>query len=471
MSVPSKPKVRTYAKALTESYVPNKVRYATGKALRATVPHAAHAEWTTSASRADPVDLVLASNEGRIHTLVPIRHGRMMISPFTFYRGTASVMAADLAQTPVTGLITQLCGDCHLMNFGAFATPERNVIFDINDFDETLPGPWEWDVKRLAASFVMAARSNGFTAEDQTASVLACLRSYREHMAEFAEMSALDTWYYRVDVKALLKDVRDKKMRKLGKSRLKKAGLRSIAEDDFPKLVELIDGKPTIKEVPPLIFRHPGIDHEGNFHQVSKAFERYRATLSDDRRALLDRYRLIDTSMKVVGVGSVGTFCAILLMMADHHDPLFLQVKEARPSVLEKYLPPTQYKNHGERVVRGQRLMQSASDIFLGWTRGARELDRHFYARQLRDLKIKPLVEVYNPSALQDYAEACGSCLARAHARAGDAAMIAGYLGKSDSFDQALARFSTAYADQTESDHARFVEAIRAGRVEAAPDS
>ena len=471
MSVPSKPKVRTYARALTESYVPNKVRYATGKALRATVPHAAHAEWTPPATRADPVDLVLASNEGRIPELTPIRHGRMMISPFTFYRGTASVMAADLAHTPVTGLITQLCGDCHLMNFGAFATPERNVIFDINDFDETLPGPWEWDVKRLAASFAMAARSNGFAPEDQTASVLACLRSYREHMAEFAEMSALDTWYYRIDVKAVLKDVRDKKIRKLGKSRMKKAGLRSIAEDDFPKMVELIDGKPTIKEVPPLIFRHPGIDHETNFHQVSKAFERYRASLSDDRRALLDRYRLYDTSMKVVGVGSVGTFCAILLMMADHNDPLFLQVKEARPSVLEKHLPPTQYTNHGERVVRGQRLMQSASDIFLGWTRGARSKDRHFYVRQLRDLKIKPLVDIYVPLAMQDYAEACGTCLARAHARAGDAAMIAGYLGKSDSFDQALARFSTAYADQTERDHASFVEAIRAGRVETAPDS
>ncbi len=440
-------------------------RRAAGKALRDRVPHEQHGKWKPPPNRSNLVDTVVASSKGRIPELIPIRYGRMAVSAFTFYRGAALNMAADLASTPNTGLRTQLCGDCHLMNFGAFASPERRMIFDINDFDETLPGPWEWDVKRLAASFVHAARSNGFAAADQRDAASACVRSYRERMAEYAKMRALDVWYSRIDIDAVIASLSQSETKRRLRKRLAKETARSVVESDFPKLAESSGSQFVIKDNPPLIYHHQLINLSSDPDNVLKTFAAYRKTLPDDRRVLLDRYHLSDFAMKVVGVGSVGTFCALLLMMAEEGDPLFLQVKEARRSVLEQYAGKSRYPNHGKRVVVGQRLMQSASDIFLGWTEG--KAGRHFYVRQLRDMKMKPLVEVFKPTTMLDYAALCGWTLARAHARAGDAAMIAGYAGKHDTLDRAIARFSMLYADQGERDHATFMAAIRKGRIEA----
>jgi len=440
-------------------------RYAAGKALRDRLPREAHGEWKPPRKRHDPVELVIASSRGRVPELIPIRYGRMSASPFTFYRGTALNMAADLAHTPVTGIRTQLCGDCHLMNFGGFATPERRVIFDINDFDETLPGPWEWDLKRLAASFVHAARSNGFSAAKEREAATACARSYREHIATYAKMRALDVWYSRIDVEDIIASLSHSVTAKRLRKRLAKTAAHSVPESDFPKMVQGSGTKFVIKDTPPLVYHDQQINLASERDDILKAVAGYRKSLEDDRRVLLDRYRLVDFALKVVGVGSVGTFCGILLMMAEDTDPLFLQVKEARASVLEPYVDKSVYSNHGQRIVTGQRLMQSASDLFLGWTEGKR--GRHFYLRQLRDMKMKPLVEVFNPITLLDYAELCGWTLARAHARSGDAAMIAGYLGKKDVFDRAVARFSRSYADQSERDHAAFMNAIREGRIEA----
>jgi len=440
-------------------------RYAAGRALRDRLPREAHGEWKPPRKRHDPIELVIASSKGRVPELIPIRYGRMSASPFTFYRGTALNMAADLAHTPVTGIRTQLCGDCHLMNFGGFATPERRVIFDINDFDETLPGPWEWDVKRLAASFVHAARSNGFSAAKEREAATACARSYREHIAKYAKMRALDVWYSRIDVEAIIASLSHSVTAKRLRKRLAKTAAHSVPESDFPKMVQSSGTKFVIKDTPPLVYHDQQINLASERDDILKAVAWYRKSLEEDRRVLLDRYRLVDFALKVVGVGSVGTFCGILLMMAEETDPLFLQVKEARASVLEPYVGKSVYSNHGQRIVTGQRLMQSASDLFLGWTEGKR--GRHFYLRQLRDMKMKPLVEVFNPVTLLDYAELCGWTLARAHARSGDAAMIAGYLGKKDVFDRAVARFSRSYADQSERDHAAFMNAIRQGRIEA----
>ena len=439
-------------------------RFAAGKRLRDRVPREEHGAWKPARNRPNPVDLVIASNKGRIAELVPIRYGRMSVSPFTFYRGTALNMASDLAATPNTGVHTHLCGDCHLMNFGAFATPERRMIFDINDFDETLHGPWEWDLKRLAASFVLAARSNGFAAADQRNAAMACVRSYRERIRAYAKMAALDVWYARVDKKALLASLSDADTLARFRKRIAKEQARTVVETDFPKMVEGSGGKFVIKDDPPLIYHDQAINLESDRDNILKAFGQYRMSLQDDRRVLFDRYRVVDIAIKVVGVGSVGTFCAILLMMAEDDDPLLLQVKEARASVLEPYVGKSSYANHGQRVVVGQRLMQSASDIFLGWTEGKR--GRHFYVRQLRDMKMKPLVEIFNPTTMLDYGALCGWTLARAHARSGDAAMIAGYAGKSEVLDEAIARFSMSYADQAERDHAAFMNAIRKGRIE-----
>lgn len=442
-------------------------RRATGKALRERVPHDAHGQWFLPHGRRDPVEQVIEGNAGRIESLVPIRHGRMMVSPFTFYRGTAAIMAADLADSPISGIHTQICGDCHLLNMGGYATPERRIVVDINDFDETMPGPWEWDVKRLAASFVLAARSNGFRRAEQQDAALSCVRAYRERMREFAEMKALDVWYARIDIDDVLDLAREQESVKRFNKRLEKATARTVAEDDFPKMVEQRDGEPLIKESLPLIFHHPDLNLDETRDLIDRTLADYRATLSEDRRVLYDRYRLRDFSMKVVGVGSVGTFCSIMLMTAEDDDPIFLQVKEARRSVLEPHLAKSVYSNQGQRIVNGQRLMQSASDIFLGWTQGVGNEKRHFYLRQLRDIKVKPLVEVFTPSTMEDYGAICGWALARAHARAGDAAMISGYLGKSDSFDHAIARFGNLYADQAERDHATFLKAIRSGRIDA----
>ena len=440
-------------------------RYAAGKALRDRLPREVHGEWKPPRNRHDPVELVIASSKGRVPELIPIRYGRMSASPFTFYRGTALNMAADLVHTPATGIRAQVCGDCHLMNFGGFATPERRVIFDINDFDETLPGPWEWDLKRLAASFVHAARSNGFAAAKEREAATACARSYREHIARYAKMRALDVWYSRIDVDAIIASLSHAGTAKRLRKRLAKTAAHSVPESDFPKMVQGSGVKFVIKDTPPLVYHDQQINLASERGDILKAVARYRKSLEEDRRVLLDRYRLVDFALKVVGVGSVGTFCGILLMMAEDTDPLFLQVKEARASVLEPYVGRSIYSNHGQRIVTGQRLMQSASDLFLGWTEGKR--GRHFYLRQLRDMKMKPLVELFNPTTLLDYAELCGWTLARAHARSGDAAMIAGYLGKKDVFDRAVARFSRSYADQSERDHAAFMNAIRKGRIEA----
>jgi len=439
-----------------------KERYAAGKALRQRVARELHGEWAAAPNRRSPVELVMESSKGRIAELIPIRYGRMMVSPFTFYRGTANIMAADLAASPVTGLQAQLCGDAHLLNFGGFATPERRLVLDINDFDETLPGPWEWDLKRLAASFVFAARSNGFSAADQREAALTCVRSYREHMLEYADMTVLEIWYANLEFSDTLAAIHRKAGKRLLERQVKKVQARQVPEHQFPKLAEARGGRYVIKDEPPLIYHHPQIVASGE--ALDRALALYRQSLSDARRVLLDRYKVMDFALKVVGVGSVGTLCAVALCMAAEDDPLFMQIKEAGPSVLETYLGKSAYPNHGQRVVVGQQLMQAASDIFLGWTQG-RE-GRHFYLRQLRDMKIKPLVELFKPVGLCDYAMLCGWTLARAHARSGDPAMMAGYMGKSEVFDKAVVAFSRTYADQAEQDHAAFKDAIRQGRIE-----
>jgi uncharacterized protein (DUF2252 family) len=439
--------------------------YQIGRKLRERCPRSSHAAWKPPGNRLDPLRVLEHDNKGRIPELIPIRYGRMVRSPFTFYRGAALNMAADLAVTPATGVRVQACGDCHLLNFGDYATPERRIIFDINDLDETLPAPWEWDVKRLVASFVLACRSNGFSKRATRDAALACARSYRERMEEYRQMSVLDVWYSRIDVEAVLPTIRDAEARRRHEKLLAKARARSVLEHDFPKLAATSAPRPTIKDSPPLIYhpREEGV--RAMLLRAHTAFAAYRESLQEDRRVLVDRYDLEDIAIKVVGVGSVGTFCAVILMMASEKDPLFLQVKEARRSVLEAYAGKSIYRNHGQRVVNGYRLMQSASDIFLGWTRG--ELGRHFYVRQLRDVKVGARVELFTSTMMTQYAELCGWALARAHARSGEPAQISGYLGKSDAFDKAVAAFSVAYADQSERDHAVLRKAVRSGRVEA----
>jgi uncharacterized protein (DUF2252 family) len=438
-------------------------RYAAGKALRQRVPREDHGAWKAPYNRRDAVEMVVESSKGRIPELVPIRYGRMLVSPFTFYRGAANIMAADLASTPVSGVKVQLCGDAHLLNFGAFATPERRIVLDVNDFDETLPGPWEWDVKRLAASFVFAARSNGFSTADQREAASSCVRSYREHMIEYGDMPVLEVWYARLQLSDALAAAHDKATKARMKKRVRKAEATTVAEHDFPKMTETRGGRYVIRDAPPLIYHHPYLNVASGRENIERALHRYRESLSDERKALLDRYQLMDVALKVVGVGSVGTTCAVALMMAGDDDPLFLQVKEAGPSVLENYAGKSVYANHGQRVMVGQHLMQAASDIFLGWTQGY--AGRHYYIRQLRDMKIKPLVEVFNPATMFDYAMLCGWTLARAHARSGDPAMIAGYMGKSDVFDKAVTSFSELYADQAELDHAALKKAVRNGKI------
>src|SRR5215469_13424345 len=435
--------------------------FAKGEELRAKCPRSSHAAWKPSKDRIDPLRLITESDKGRLPDLVPIRHGRMMKSPFTFYRGAALNMAADLSTTPVSGPRVQACGDAHLLNFGVYATPERRLIFDINDLDETLPAPWEWDVKRLAASFVLACRSNGLSEQDARDAALACVRSYRENMAEFSRMHALDVWYASLDVEAAIPQIRNVNSRKRFRKRLAKARKQSVAEHDFPKLADTASEAVTIKDNPPLIYHWQ--EHRKS-EKIQQGFARYRDSLPEERRVLLDRFEIKDMAIKVVGVGSVGTFCAILLLMAAEDDPLFLQIKQANASVLEAYAGKSVYQNHGERVVRGCLLMQSASDLFLGWTEGKH--GRDLYVRQLRDMKIKPLVEVFDSSDMIQYAEICGFTLARAHARSGEPAAISGYLGQSDIFDKAIATFSTAYADQSEKDHAVLMKAVREGDLD-----
>jgi uncharacterized protein (DUF2252 family) len=388
----------------------------------------------------------------------------MLVSPFTFYRGSAGLMASDLSHTPHSGIYVQACGDAHLCNFGGFATPERNLIFAINDLDETLPAPWEWDVKRLAASFVIASRHNKFRKSEGREAALACVRSYRERMAEYSEMTALEIWYEKLDVARLISMTKDEVAVERLKKRIKKAKSQGIAEDLFPKLAEVNGRRPTIREDRPLIY-HWRKKGSAQFEEnVRKALNLYRDSLPHDRRTLFDRYHFKDIAIKVVGVGSVGTICFVLLMMAQPNDILFLQIKQANRSVLEAYAGKSQFPNHGQRVVNGQRIIQSASDIFLGWTHDPS--GRNYYIRQLRDMKLKPLVEIFNPTTMIQYGEFCGWVLAHAHARSGEPALISGYLGTSDKFDQAIADFSEAYANQAEKDYDVYAKACRAGKLE-----
>ena len=461
-------------------------RRAEGKDARGRATLTSHARWAPSPNRIDPVALLEAQNLTREADLVPVRHGRMMASPFTFYRGAAKIMATDLMDTPTAGLNVQLCGDAHLSNFGAFASPERTLLFDLNDFDETLPGPFEYDVKRMAASFAIAARHNGFSASDVTATTLTSVRAYREAMAEFAEMRNMDIWYAQLTeqeimdaISALTKGAETKEAAAQAKKaalRAQKNALKAHTRDSLQalsKLGEVVEGRYRIVSQPPVVvparelqamYGYSADEVEEAIHQQFRA---YRATLQEDRRHLLERFEIVDLARKVVGVGSVGTRAFIVLLQGrDEQDPLFLQVKEATASVLEDHLPKSRFKEPGERVVQGQRLMQAASDIFLGWTKGV-EANRHLYWRQLRDMKGSALVELMTPVVLGFYAGICGWTLARAHARSGDAVELAAYLGKSDKFDRSVTDFSERYADQNERDYRSFTEAIRSGRLEA----
>jgi len=439
-------------------------RRAHGKRLRDTVRRDAHTAWRAPGDRADPIGILRAADKTRQPDLVPLRYGRMLQSPFTFYRGSAGVMAADLAHTPVSGIHVQVCGDCHLMNFGGFATPERRLIFDINDLDETLPAPWEWDVKRLVASFVLAARSNGLSDAQGRDAAVACARSYRQKMREFTAMDVLDVWYARLDESDVLSMLPQDRKAVL-KKRIAKATAASSSELVFPKLVEGAGAQARIHDTPPTIFHAEASRAAGDLDMIRECFASYRETLAEDRRVLLDRYRLVDAAIKVVGIGSVGTLCMVALMMSVADNPLFLQFKQANASVLEAYAGRSAYPHHGQRVVMGQRLMQPASDLFLGWVVGPE--GRHFYVRQLRDVKLSPLVETYDSEMLTIYGQLCGWALARAHAKAGDPWAISGYLGRrSDQFDQAMGQFALAYADQAERDHAALRAAVRAGTVE-----
>ncbi len=477
-------------------------RRARGTEAAGLTPPSIHAGWKPADDRPDPVALLEAQDLTREPDLVPVRHGRMMASPFTFYRGAAKIMAADLADTPVAGLNVQLCGDAHLSNFGVFASPERRLLFDLNDFDETLPGPFEYDVKRMAASFTIAARNNGFAKADVRASTIAPVTAYREAMADFARMRTMDIWYAALDEDTIMRAIRgaveETKQRKDDKAKKGKNGKKDKTTEQkqaeraaktaaksaekahtrdsiqaLSKLAELVDGKYRIVSEPPVIIPERdlagayGLSGEEADHAIREQFRAYRATLQDDRRHLLESFEIVDAARKVVGVGSVGTRAFIVLLEGrDTKDPLFLQIKEATASVLEEHLGKSKYRQHGERVVQGQRLMQAASDIFLGWTKGL-DVRRHFYWRQLRDMKGSALVESMTPVGLGFYGRMCGWTLARAHARSGDPVAIAEYLGETTAFDDAITDFSSAYADQNEEDFEEFVSAVRTGRLTA----
>jgi len=468
-------------------------RRAMGKEAGVRTPPSSHSGWRPAADRPDPVALLEAQNLTREPDLVPVRHGRMMVSPFTFYRGAARIMAADLKDTPVAGLDVQLCGDAHLSNFGVFASPERTLVFDLNDFDETLPGPFEYDVKRMAASFTIAALNNGFSKADTRAATLASVTAYREAMAGFAQMPTLDIWYARMNEDELMAAVRGVVAGAAKKAKGKKAKEEAKAAEKagrtaaksaekahtrdslqaLSKLGEQVDGTYRIISDPPVVVPARdlavtyGLSADEAGHAIREQFRAYRATLQDDRRGLLERFEIVDMARKVVGVGSVGTRAFIVLLQGrDARDPLFLQIKEATASVLEEHLPKSTYKQHGERVVQGQRRMQAASDIFLGWTKGL-DVSRDFYWRQLRDMKGSALVESMRPLALTFYARTCGWTLARAHARSGDPVAITEYLGGGDAFDVSITDFSQRYADQNEKDYQEFVTAVRSGRLEA----
>ncbi len=451
-------------------------RTARGKAARADVPRASHATWEPPPLRRSPLDLLEEQAKTRVPELVPIRYGRMLVSPFTFYRGAAYIMASDLAGMPRTGLHTQLCGDAHLSNFGAFAAPDRQLVFSINDFDETLPGPFEWDVKRLVASFAVAGRDRGFSDKERAAINLTVGRTYREAIAGYAGRNNLDLWYSRIDVDALVKplakNMTSEQVKRYEANLAKTMGKTSLKA--FGKLTEVVDGEPRIISDPPVLVPMEelfGAENAHRLHDFMHATIRsYRRTLAGDRRKLLERYRYLDAARKVVGVGSVGTRAYIMLLLGrDDGDPLFLQFKEAEASVLEPFLGKSEFANHGQRVVEGQRLTQAASDIMLGWirTEGLDGVKRDFYVRQLWDAKGSAIVELMEPNVMTIYAKICGTELARAHARAGDAIAISAYLGTNDTFDRAVAQFAEAYADQNERDYKTLTDAVKAGTIQA----
>lgn len=448
-------------------------RAARGKAERADVPRVVHGEWSAPPARRDPVELLEEQTESRVPELVPIRYGRMLVSPFTFYRGAAYLMAADLAGAQRTGLRVQLCGDAHLSNFGWFAAPDRRLVFDVNDFDETLSGPFEWDLKRLAASFAVAGRDLGFRVKERRGVNLAVTRSYREAMLNLASMKTFDLWYSRVDAEALLTEFQSTasaKRRKLMEKNLAKTRAKDSLRA-FAKLTTIVDGEPRIVTDPPLLVPIEHLSDGRDIEAFARSVNRgYRRTLQGDRKHLLERFRYVHAARKVVGVGSVGTRAWIMLMLGrDNDDPLFLQLKEAQPSVLEPFLDKSQYTSHAQRVVEGQRLMQAASDIMLGWhaVAGPDGVKRDFYFRQLWDEKGSAIIEGMKPRELAAYAEICGRTLARGHARSGDPVTISAYLGSNDAMDQALADFAELYADQNELDYATLTAAVNTGRVEA----
>jgi len=434
---------------------------ATGEAARKAVPPGSHGEWTPAPDRPDPLALLEEQAATRVPELVPVRYGRMAVSPFTFYRGAALPMAADLSAVPNTGIVVQICGDAHLSNFGLFASPERDLLFDINDFDETLHGPFEFDLKRLAASLVVAARDRGFTDHDARHTVHLAVRSYANRMREYATMRAIDVYYSRVDASGILAFV-DKKARPMLKETVRSSGHHD-ALHELPKLTAVVDGHRRIVEHPPTIVRRPDM----SLPLAEASIESYRTSLQEDRRVLLDRYHLEDYAFKVVGVGSVGLGAfAVLLLGASDDDPLFLQVKQAEASVYERYLPPSTRPNHGERVVTGQRRLQAASDVLLGWFTGPLGA-RDWYVRQLQDQKGSAVVDAMDAADLVAWGELCGWALARGHARTGEPATIAAYLGEDDAFERALASFAEAYAAQNERDHAALIAAIKAGTIKA----
>ena len=444
-------------------------RAAIGRAARSAVRRSAHAEWTPAADRPDPVALLRRQEETRVPDLVPVRHERMLASPFTFYRGAAVIMAADLASQPDSGLRVQACGDAHLSNFGGFASPERALQFDVNDFDETNPGPFEWDVKRLVASFEIAARSNAFAEKDTRLVVSSAVRSYRDSMAQFAAMTNLDVWYAHLDVEKVFAEARAQATPEEIK-RFEKNLAKAQSKDNlkaFTKLTEQVDGEYRIKSDPPLIVSLSDLFHgEEEEHLRAWLADRlrsYRRSLQPDRRHLLESYRMVDFARKVVGVGSVGTRCWVALMLGrDDSDPLFLQIKEAEASVLEPYAGRSGYANHGQRVVEGQRLLQASSDILLGWIRttGVDGVERDYYVRQLWDWKFSADIDAMSPATMAVYARLCGWTLARGHARSGDRVAIAAYLGTGESFDKAISEFAIAYADQNQRDFAAVKDAF-----------
>jgi uncharacterized protein (DUF2252 family) len=443
-----------------------------GESLRKQTPRDSHGDWSPAIDRPNPVDLLEAQNKDRLPWLIPVRRARMSASPFAFFRGSARIMASDLASMPVTGLQVQVCGDAHLANFGFFASPERHLVFDINDFDETLPGPWEWDIKRLAASFTIAARHNGLGKGDRRKVTEMVVRAYREAMSDFAAMRTMDIWHALLDEDQCLK-IADEEGRENQLEKISKQAITRDSRQALDKLAEETEGEYRIKSDPPGLVPirelRGELELQGrNLEALTRhAFDAYKGSVRDHDKMLLERFHPVDIALKVVGVGSVGTRCAVMLLQGrDRKDPLFLQLKQATRSVLEEHLPRSQYKNHGQRVVEGQRLMQTVSDVALGWTTGLSD-DNHYYWRQLRDWKGSADVENLSIGDLRYMARLCGWTLARAHARSGDAIAIAGYLGTSDKFDKALVDFAALYADQNERDYAAFVEEIHSGRLAA----